>query len=75
MFPGPDEPVHRNVASGYLPCIIAMNGIVPPVHDASGGKSVSVVEASLIALLTAPPSGGAWKPSAQESGENVTSAP
>ena len=75
LFPGPAEPVHRNMASGYLPCIIAMNGIVPPVHDARGGSPVRAIAASLIASLTLPPNGGAWNQSAHESGENVTSEP
>ena len=74
LFPGPEEPVHRNIALGYFPCIIAMNGIVPPVQVANGGRPVNSVEASWIASETLPSSGGAWNPSAHESGVNVTSA-
>ena len=75
LLPGPEVPVHRNIASGYLPCIIAMKGIVPPVHVASGGSPVNSIDASLMASEIGPSSGGAWKPSEHESGVNVTSAP
>ena len=46
LFPGPEVPVQRNIALGYFRCIIAMNGIVPPVHVVSGGSPVSDIEAS-----------------------------
>ena len=40
LFPGPDEPVQRKQAFGYLFCIIAMKGIVPPIQVDIGGFPV-----------------------------------
>ncbi len=75
LLPGPEGPVQRNLASGYLPCIIAMNGIVPPIHVASGGSPDRCMEAALMASFTDPSNGGASNPLADESRVNVTSAP
>ena len=57
LLPGPEVPVQRNMASGYFPCIIAMNGIVPPVQVTNGGSPVSSIEASWIASETVPSRG------------------